>query len=206
MVGQMKRVFFHIIVGLFVFTFFTNTGIINAQETVIQTETPVGIDVQASQSSLIKSQRINYELPYPGILPDNPFYFLKVMRDGIVKFLINDSLKKAQFSLLVAEKRMYAGKLLVDKGKDELAITTIAKSNNYLDEALLAIRMVKKQNPKSPDVKLFLQQFKSATLKHLEISGDIKPSIDKIYQEQFAAQVKRIDIAEKNADSLLKQR
>jgi len=202
----MKRLFFLIFLGFFAISFIGRVENINAQETVVETETPVGIDVNASQSAEEGSQRINYELPYPGMLPDNPLYILKVIRDGIVKFLINDSLKKAQFSLLVAEKRMYAGKLLVAKNKDQLAVTSISKSNNYLDEALVAILMVKKQNPKSPDVKLFLQQFKSATLKHLEITKDLRSSIDKKLLDQFTYQEKRI--VEKNtiAENLLKQR
>lgn len=202
----MKRAFFFTVLAFFVTVFFVKASVVSAQETVVKTETPIGIDNQASQSSMTKPQRINYELPYPGMLPDNPLYILKVIRDGVVKFLINDSLKKAQFSLLVAEKRMYAGKLLVDKGEDELAVTTISKSNNYLDDALVAIKAVKKQNPKSPDPKLFLQQFKSATLKHLEIAGDLKPSIDKKFIKQFIAQEQRIDFAKKTAESLLKQR
>ncbi len=202
----MKQLFFLIVLALFAITITQKTGIVFAQETVVETDTPIGVDIQATQSAMDKSQRINYELPYPGMLPDNPLYILKVIRDGIVKFLINDSLKKAQFSLLVAEKRMYAGKLLVEKNKDQLAVSTISKSNNYLDESLIAIRMVKKENPKSPDVKLFLQQFKSATLKHLEIARDIKPSIDKNVLDQFIKQEQRIQFYEKTAENLLKQR
>lgn len=202
----MKRLFFLIVLAFFTFVVTQKTEKTFAQETVIETETPVGIDTQASQSSETIPQRIDYELPYPGMLPDNPLYILKVIRDGVVKFLINDSLKKAQFSLLVAEKRMYSGKLLVAKNKDALAITTIGKSNNYLDEALIAINAVKKQNPKSPDVKLFLQQFKSATLKHLEIASDLKPSIDKDLRDQFDYQVRRIAEHKKTAEILLKQK
>ncbi len=202
----MKRLFFLIVLGFFAVVLIVKVDTSFAQETVVETETPVGIDTQASQSSETTPKRIDYELPYPGMLPDNPLYILKVIRDGIVKFLINDSLKKAQFSLLVAEKRMYSGKLLVAKNKDALAITTISKSNNYLDEALVAIKVVKKQNPKSPDVKLFLQQFKSATLKHLEIANDLKPSIDKNLRDQFDFQERRIAEHEKTAEILLKQR
>ena len=202
----MKRSFFLIIVSVFAIFLFTNVGLTNAQEKVTETETPIGIDTQATQSSEIIPQRVNYELPYPGMLPDNPLYVLKAIRDGIVKFLINDPLKKAQFSLLVAEKRMFAGKLLIEKGEDELAITTISKSNNYLEEALSAIGDVKKQNPKSPDVKLFLQQFKSATLKHHEIAEDMKPSIDGKFMKAFLAQELRINAARITAETLLRQR
>ena len=202
----MKRLFFLIALAFFAILFTTKINVSHAQDTVVQTDTPVGIDTEATQSSVTTPTHINYELPYPGILPDNPFYFLKVIRDGIVKFLINDSLKKAQFSLLSAEKRMFAAKLLVDKGEDKLAVTTMGKSNNYLDDAITAIRAEKKENPKTPDVKLFLEQFKSATKKHHELADDMKPSIDKKYINIFVREEQRIIFSEKTAENLLRQR
>lgn len=202
----MKRAFFLITLAFFAIVVTTKIGIINAQETVVQTDTPVGVDAQATQSSEVIPEKVNYELPYQGILPDNPFYILKVIRDGIVKFLINDSLKKAQFSLLSADKRMFAGELLIDKGEDGLAVDTIAKSNNYLDDALVAIREAKRQNSKNPDIKLFLEQFKSAALKHHEIAEDLRPSIDKKFDSQFKIQEQRIVNSEQTAEGLLKQR
>ncbi len=43
-----------------------------------------------------------YALPYPGILPDNVLYNLKVFRDKVFEFLIIDPVKKADFYLLQA--------------------------------------------------------------------------------------------------------
>jgi len=178
----------------------------HAQEEVVETDTPVGIDTIASESATTQSARVDYELPYPGMLPDHPLYILKVIRDGIVKLLINDPMKRARFSLLSAEKRMYAGKMLVEKKKDALAIETIGKGNNYLNEALEAIEVVKKQTPKHTDIRPFLLQFKSATEKHLEIANDIAPFIDSNVAGQFEVESKRIEEFHAKAVGMLKQK
>jgi len=36
---------------------------------------------------------VQYDLPYTGILPDNPLYFLKALRDNIYGMLITDPIK-----------------------------------------------------------------------------------------------------------------
>lgn len=199
-------------IGLFIFAIYliiTITSpvvLVHAQEEVVETDTPVGIDTVASEGALTQFARVDYELPYPGMLPDHPLYILKVIRDGIVKILINDSMKRARFSLLSAEKRMYAGKMLVEKNKDALAVETIGKGNNYLNEALEAIEGVKKQTPKHTDIRPFLLQFKAATEKHLEIAKDISPSIDSDVVGQFEVESRRIEDFHKKAAGMLKQR
>lgn len=129
------------------------------------TELNSNSSLSTSSAVATSTPSINYDLPYPGMLPDNPLYFLKVARDAIVKLLIIDPLKKAQFSLLTAEKRMYAGQMLVTKGKQELALDTIEKGNNYIYDALSAIRKAKAASPKNPGIQSFLSQSKTAVLK-----------------------------------------
>ncbi len=203
--GSMKRIFFLTTSVFFIFFIIFKTPLF-AQDTVVQTDTPLGAEAPASPSSQMEPQRVAYELTYPGMLPDNPFYILKVIRDGIVKMLINDPLKRAQFSLLNSDKRMYAGRMLVDKGKDKLALETIAKSNNYLDDALTSIMEAQKQNQKSMDIKPFLLQMKASAQKHREMMGDMDPNIDSSLKKSYAAQKQRMQTVEKNVVSILKQR
>ena len=176
-----------------------------AQESVIETDTPIGTDIKATPSAITIS-RVNYELPYPGMLPDHPLYFLKVIRDGIVKRLINDEMTMAKFSLKNAEKRVYAGKMLVEKGEEKLGVVTISKSNNYLEDALTAIENVKRQTPKNPDTKLFLQQFRTATLKNLEVVSDLTTTVSEQYQKQFLVEEKRIASISKRVERQLSEK
>lgn len=91
-----------------------------------------------SQASPPPVQSVDYEMPYPGLLPDNPFYILKTTRDQIVGLLITDSFKKAEFDLLQSDKRFQAGVMLYqkDRSKKKLSFTTISKGHNYLDKAI----------------------------------------------------------------------
>lgn len=104
----------------------------------------VAKDLMAASSS---QEEVSYELPYPGLLPDNPLYFLRIIRDKTVGFLIADPLKKAEFDLLQADKRLNAGLYLLNSirqndssekndKKIKLAISTISKAENYFEQAL----------------------------------------------------------------------
>ncbi len=87
---------------------------------------------------------MEYQLPYSGLLPDNPLYSLKIFRDKVISFLISDPLKKSEFDLLQSEKRFSAGIGLYNKGKKDLGETTISKSINYLEEAFSKAQEAKK--------------------------------------------------------------
>ena len=109
---------------------------------------------------------VQYEIPYPGLLPDNPLYYLKVIRDNILKFLISNPRKKTECSLLQADKRLGAAKLLLEKGKGELSITTLSKSGNYFEDAISNVQKAKKQGD---DTNAILDQLLKASQKHQEI-------------------------------------
>jgi len=101
--------------------------------------------VFAQTATSSSHQEINYELPYPGLLPDSPLYFLRIIRDKTIGFLISDPLKKAEFNLLQADKRLNAGIYLFNKGKTSLALSTVSKAENYFGEALDRMREAKKE-------------------------------------------------------------
>ncbi|MCL5439191.1 MAG: DUF5667 domain-containing protein [Patescibacteria group bacterium] len=88
---------------------------------------------------------IEYQLPYPGLLPDHPLYFIKAVRDKIMDVLISDPFKKAEFNLLSADKRLNAGIFLFKNGKQQLAADTISKGENYFEKAIDNAKEAKKQ-------------------------------------------------------------
>lgn len=109
----------------------------------------------SSASSSLKEE-VNYELPYPGLLPDSPLYFLRIIRDKTVGFLISDPFKKAEFDLLQADKRLNAGIYLFNSARQndsskknvkkmKLAVSTISKAENYFEQALDKIGEAKMQ-------------------------------------------------------------
>ena len=86
-------------------------------------------------TSPVIEKKPEYLLPFPGILPDHPLYFLKQVRDGILDRLIVDPLRKAEFHVLQADKRLNMGGVLVEQGKGALAETTISKGEKYMERA-----------------------------------------------------------------------
>jgi hypothetical protein len=109
---------------------------------------------------------VQYDLPYSGILPDNPLYFLKALRDNVLGLLITDPLKKADYDLLMANKRLGGAQALLLKHKDDLAITTLSKSGNYFYQAIQYAQAAKKQGEDANDV---ISRLVTASLKHQQI-------------------------------------
>src|SRR3989304_4320145 len=70
---------------------------------------------------------VEYDLPYPGILPDHPLYFLKLIRDKILILSARNLTKKSELYLLFADKHLSMGQLLRGKGNLDLSTTTFAK-------------------------------------------------------------------------------
>ena len=129
--------------------------------------TTVGQKVFAQEISTSPAAlNVQYVLPYTGILPDNPLYFLKAIRDNALNLLITDPLQKANYDLLMADKRLGAASMLLDKGKIDLAITTLSKSGNYFYLSIQQVVVAKKQGEKTDEI---LSKLLTASLKHQQI-------------------------------------
>lgn len=128
---------------------------------------------------------IPYVLPYPGILPDHPLWFIKAFRDRVITFLISSPVKKSEFSLAQADKRLSAGMALLKKGKEEVGVSTISKGENYL---VLAVSQAKEAKIVGKDASLLLDVLFRATKKHQAVlieEATAHPQIkDKLTVEQ----------------------
>lgn len=145
---------------------------------------------------------VAYQLPYPGILPDSPLYFLKTFRDRLVAFLISDPLKKAEFNLLQANKRLQAGVFLLDKTPKDvsLSISTISKGQNYFEEALVSVSDAKKQGMPLTTI---LEQLSLASQKQKEVLSRLEKKIPQSNKEEFNVLRKRAEKIEKAVDLLI---
>ncbi len=90
---------------------------------------------EASQSALIKLVDNPYLLPYPGVLPNHPFYWTKMVRDRVQLITTSDPTQKMRLLLLFADKRLAAGQLLIATGDEALGISTLTKAEKYLLQA-----------------------------------------------------------------------
>lgn len=133
-----------------------------------------------------ESMQIGYYFVYPGkILPDSPLWTLKAFRDKLFLSLTFNPVKKANRKLLYADKRIVAARMLFEKGKANLAETTLEKAEKYLEEAYVQETDARK---KGKDTNELLLTISKASLKHrqeieeniLDLApSNIKPSVIK---------------------------
>ena len=124
----------------------------------------------------------SYTLPYYGLLPDHPLYIFKVIRDRIIDFLLTDNLKKAEFTLLSADKRLSMAMALVEKGKPELGESTASKGENYLDRS---IALIEKAKGEGKDVTSLVNKLRPALGKHEEVLQSLAGKTEGKVSESF---------------------
>jgi hypothetical protein len=123
--------------------------------------------IDYSQTITLKEEKVIYEMPYPGILPDHPLYTLKAIRDRIWDFSTRDLIKKAKLYLLFSDKRIMMGQALVKINKSDLAISITSKGEKYFLKIPPLLIQSKKQGV-SPSQEL-VNKIKSSNLKHKEM-------------------------------------
>lgn len=112
-------------------------------------------------------QKVAYELPYVGMLPDNPFYFVKALRDRGMEFTIQNNIKRAEYYLLLSDKRAGMAEMLAKKGKNKLAISTLSKGEKYLVKIPALLKDSKEQGETWPAE--LLLRLKLSNAKHKEV-------------------------------------
>lgn len=121
-----------------------------------------------------EAEVIDYYLPYPGILPDHPMYWLKMVRDRVQLLLTTNEVKKAEKQLLYADKRLGAGWALVEGNKIQLGVTTLTKAEKYLEQALMSVSQLQAED------RLF-EKVNKASKKHKEVLMIVKNKVGDEY-------------------------
>lgn len=130
--------------------------------------TPFGVYFLGySGEAAFDDQKIKYNLPYPGVLPDNPLYFLKSARDNIVEFMTRDNIKKARLYLNSSDKKMAMSLLLEKKGREKMAVQTVIQGEKDFIKLASLLKEAKKQGV-SPEGE-FVLNIKLSNEKHREV-------------------------------------
>lgn len=129
-----------------------------------------------SSPDATESSKVTYTLSYPGLLPDHPLYFLKAARDKIVAFFISDPLKKADYDVLQADKRIESSLLLVQKSKFDLARDTFSKGENYFEDGIDRMSDAKTQGM---DIQEMAKHLLDANTKHQDVFRDMTNKFSK---------------------------
>lgn len=165
----MKKVFILLLLVIF---FFFSGGEALGQETT------------SAAPDSTPSAKIEYNLAYPGKLPDHPLYKLKVLRNKIAASLINDPSKKVDYYLLQADKGILATAMLVDKNRIDLAGQTALKAEHNM--TLLTYELKKLTKKPNSD---FMNKLKVASLKHQEVLNSLLDRVPSDRQKTFVTVV-----------------
>lgn len=159
---------------------------------------------EASQGATMPTPPLSgatdYQLPYPGLLPDNPLYFLKIFRDRLINFIIADPLKKAEFDLLQADKHATMAVALTAKGKQQLAETTLSKGENYLEAGIGQLDLAKKQGM---DAASLAKRYVPALKKHKELIAGLVAGASGDTKNKFENTGERLKDFEKQVSELI---
>ena len=126
------------------------------------------------------------ELPYPGILPDNPLHQVKLARDKMVLMLTRDPIQKAHMLIKISQKGIASSMMIAKKGKTKMAVEVMSNVRAPLDESLSYLAEAKGQG-NSPDS---------------EVLNELKATIQK-YQNSLVELAKIIPQGESGLTELL---
>lgn len=139
---------------------------------------------------------IQYDLTFPGMLPDNFLYKLKVMRDKIQLVITTEPIKRINLLLRLADKGILASAMLIDKKDWKLAKETALKAENYM--TLLTPELSRLDEP--IDQKL-LKKLQIASQKHQEVFAKLQERAEDKDKKKFT---QLIDFSKRNQSEIEK--
>lgn len=129
---------------------------------------PIGVYfLSYTPVSGVEEQKIKYTLPYPGLLPDNPLYFFKNIRDQVLQFVTRDNLKKAEVYLLLSDKKTAMAISLQKKGKENMALKILEEAEQDFTKIKNPITTAQKQGVSADGE--FISKIKLSNEKHREV-------------------------------------
>lgn len=154
--------------------------VFRASSAVSAAGTPAGKTVSASPTATPTPTPapIEYALPYPGILPDNPLYVLKNVRDRIIELLISDPVNKTEFYILQADKKLNMAVTLVSLGKNSAAETMLSESETARAQAVDGLAKMEAAGKQVPGY--VIEKLTLSLRKHEEVLAGLRRPTDAV--------------------------
>lgn len=124
-----------------------------------------------SQSITMSDKKVVYELPYPGILPDHPFYFLKELRDRALDVTTRDDTRKAELYIQFSDKYLNTAVALAKKGRETQADEILISGEKYSLRVPDLFKKAKQQGA-GPTQQL-VDRLKQSNEKHKEVIQEL---------------------------------
>lgn len=145
---------------------------------------PLALAQEASPGTVTPTPSpVEYALPYPGLLPNHPLFFLKMMRDSVLTALISDPVRKVEFSQLMTDKYMHMGVVLTQKQNKKVALDTFKQVAQLIERTKQDVYKLPPTN--ADEVGNIKLKFKKSLEKYEEIILTIQPQFDTTGQNQL---------------------
>ena len=128
------------------------------------------------------------ELPDPGILPGNPFYFLKSTSESIGTFFSFGKVAKVERYVSLANKRLAEAEALAEKGDEKRAEEA---TERYQERISKALERAKEARVEGVDVDEVMSRVAEATLKHQEVLGRVYEKVPEQAKEAIQNAMER---------------
>lgn len=141
-------------------------------------------------SDVVMEQKEEYLLPYPGILPDHPLYFLKALRDKILEALIVDPLRKSEFYLLQADKRLNMAIFAGNKGATAQVAESVTIAEQFMErtvKGLVAFKNAGSQVPAST-----VDRLEKSMAKHVEVLEAMEANVAEGQQQVYTNALEKV--------------
>ena len=120
------------------------------------------------------------DLPDPGILPGNPFYFLDILSERIGIFFTFGDVKKAEKHLDIAAERLAEAQILAEQGKTKRAEKAAEKYQRRVDKALAKIEEARKDGK---DTNRIFENIAEAMVKHQAVLAKVYEQVPEAAKE-----------------------
>jgi hypothetical protein len=187
-----RQYLFNLSLGFFACVVLTFSFIRESQQQVnrkLGVSNPDSSITNPSEESTPIPVHSNYMLPHPGILPTNPFYLLKMIRDRIGLMTTTEPDQHALLLLHYADKRLSAALTLAKLGREEQAIETVTKGEAYLLTSIYESPKVT-ENYRS----IWFDTLKRAILKHEEILEEMNQTTSEPAKNQINRLHQNLDL------------
>ena len=122
------------------------------------------------------------DLPEPGVLPDNPFYFIKSLGEGLKTVFTLGAVAKAERFAYLAEKRLAEADALSEGEEPEKAQKAVEKYEKAVEKAALKATEAKENGREADDI---LEHISTMILKHQEVLAGVYERVPENAQESI---------------------
>jgi hypothetical protein len=110
------------------------------------------------------------EMPDPGVLPDSPFYGLKLFIESIGMTFTFGAEARAERALELAEVRLVEARAMAEMNKEDLAVKAVSDYESKMEEAEENAANIEDEEKRAE----VLSRIEAATSVHVDVLNEVK--------------------------------